>query len=1629
MRIRTRVLSLLLTAALLLSSLSWASLARAEEADGVTGSISATLRVDYAQRLDALRDRQVQAELLRDGRSLGVLPLWEADSGLDAGGYAAEVSLRNPEGGDLGGGQWPGYLDLTVKDLPRGSYSLRFTGRGYVTCTVDLALEDCARYAILGTGDATFTLGDVDGSGQVDKADREALAAALGSEKDADLERFDLDGDGTIDIVDLAYVDRQLEAQGEAECLKTALLDPPVDVDGLAAKLAAAGTAVTGDLENLFLDNGETVRLAGENIQLEMDLDRTVDLQQVQIVSPSGAGEVQKGVVLAVDESGKEHRVPFDTTPPEDTQATGRTPGSGVILVNLGTRVPVKRIAITVSKTQGGEYAALEAIQFLQDIVPENPAPKNSAIKQESLTAEAGSELVQLRWDALPNVSGYKILFWPEEEPQEVEELRVDVTRAEVTGLDNGTTYAFTVTPTDGSWEGKPSAAVTATPQPSGPPDRVDMVRVSVLDGALGLSWKEAKGANYYIVEYRPAAGEQWQSWEGQLAQTSTVVTGLTNDVTYALRVTAGNDQGLGSPSAAVEGTPKATNYDPPEGLPTEALLDRSLIEKVELADPKNYLASAYPEGFNINNVIDGDYRTHWTASNNWSGNEHVIATFKEPVDLSAVIWVPRLDGSFPSYLRAYSVRVWYADGTEELLVPDPALGGVDNGGTGADVHTWPTIPNQSTIPTDRFAIMPFDPVKGVKKISVAAEQVGYDGHNVSLSELMFVQYDPSKNLTDDIAGLFAGGKDGLHTQLAEGVDEARIKALEDRLDSGERLYYFHTDIMADELALARELLSGGKSSGAVLEGIESRSGGRGSSFQPLGVTVRAGQTIVIYAAGIPENGSVDVYATQYGAEASSWQSKIGTLHNGRNLLTIPQLTDRAEFTKGGSLYATYGGTGADQIKLHVHRAGQAVSIPVLDLGNWYTLDEAGRKEVIGRYVDELDAYLTRSIPNPTTNYLNVTEIATPSVLLSIPALTVQSAMGSSSREEKIQTLYNSIEAWEQVMAICRTTHGIDAVYEKVGVEARQNIRYMTMFSGAFMYAAGSHIGIGYSSCGGMVTGRPVKEAVTGDYNGLFGWGIAHEIGHNLDLLGKAEITNNIYSLMVQTYDGKSNTLPSRLEKSGKYAAIFDKTAQGMPGASGDVFVQLGMYWQLHLAYDGGEKLPKFFNDFSKAWSQKTYFTDSNTYDERVALTASGVAGKDLSEFFTRWGMVLSDEAKAKMPAEKETRAIWYLNDQSRRDRLANVTAPTGEFSAAAANENGGKEVTVTITPLENEDYVQGYEILRNGKPIAFIQKGTAEYKDTIGSGNHRVYTYEVTAYDTLGNKIGETVKAGEVRVAYDMLVDEKDYKVSREADGTVTITVEKGTDVTGIKTSAGGDLQATIEIGEKRYENILSAPLEERAVGFVGYFRKPDTAENDTRIWTYEPEKITLTGVPKDAEIKLISFAGDDISFLEGATMGALSADYTYQTQEGTETIEAGTLVILGTYRGDPVYNTINIKGEFITAPVNDEADSVPEPVVRPLDGYALLLATVPETGPVSDISDGFFIFVPNLENEAALQAKDPCEGLQLLPGRIQAELKRTDKHDSAESQRVTAQTAWINCPGDKESLPQVVLQTGGQE
>ncbi|MDE6107174.1 MAG: M60 family metallopeptidase, partial [Oscillospiraceae bacterium] len=548
--------------------------------------------------------------------------------------------------------------------------------------------------------------------------------------------------------------------------------------------------------------------------------------------------------------------------------------------------------------------------------------------------------------------------------------------------------------------------------------------------------------------------------------------------------------------------------------------------------------------------------------------------------------------------------------------------------------------------------------------------------------------------------------------------------------------------------------------------------------------------------------------------------------------------------------------------------------------------------------------------------------ISTPVVLLSLAAIPVKNALGSGSREEKIGVLYNDILAWEDIMAICKQTQGIDKVYGDNDMLSRQNVRCMTMFAGAFMYAAGNHIGIGYGSCGGTVTGRPI--AMLGENAGsnqLFGWGIAHEIGHNMDKLGKAEITNNIYSIMVQTWDGKENTLPSRLEKSGKYRGIFTKVAQGYPGASNDVFVQLGMYWQLHLAYAGGEAPLEFYNSFFKAWKAGTYTAGASGYNDRVALTAAGVAQKDLTEFFTRWGMVLSDKAKATLATyEPESRAIWYLNDQSRRDRLAGVTEATGTVTATAVlTEGKDNEITVTIDASGVEGKLQGFEIRRDGKSVAFVQANgntSVTYTDVIGSGNHRVYVYEVVAYDTLGNQVGERANAGEVRVAYDKTVDPADYTITMQ-EGTAVISLKRELQVSGLKLGSlpleGGRYTVSVTDGEGVTTTALTGTFDEasnQAVddkeSFVSYFKMPGAAETDTRIWTYDAVTVTVTGIPagvQPEDVQLITYPGDDVAFLEGGTMGLLSADYHYTAldENGNETHEVipeCTLVILGTYR-----------------------------------------------------------------------------------------------------------------------------------
>ena len=235
--------------------------------------------------------------------------------------------------------------------------------------------------------------------------------------------------------------------------------------------------------------------------------------------------------------------------------------------------------------------------------------------------------------------------------------------------------------------------------------------------------------------------------------------------------------------------------------------------------------------------------------------------------------------------------------------------------------------------------------------------------------------------------------------------------------------------------------------------------------------------------------------------------------------------------------------------------------------------------------------------------------------------------------------------------------------------------------------------------------------------------------------------------------------------------------------------------------------------------------------------------------------MSLSAAAREKLKAyEKEDRALWYLSDQSRRERLAG-TKPAAGALTAAAQLKGDNAIEITVTPAITGQ-VQGCEIIRNGKSIAFVlpgADGVVRYEDVIGSGNHRTYQYQVTAYDILGNQIGETAKAGEVRVAYDKLVDPSAYTLTRSG-GTVTFQFKDPTSISGLKLTGAsrpsdGDYEITISANftgedKKPVEKTVTARKGSFNAGnqavddqnsYLTYFQKPGAGSDDTRIWTYD--------------------------------------------------------------------------------------------------------------------------------------------------------------------------------------------------
>ena len=1580
----------------------------AESVSQTTGSIALTIRFGLPQTAAGVAQRGIKLQLTDGSQNTATIDL-ETKEVSGAGITAGQVSVekQNVQGVALTTEEQIGYYQVVLTGLPADKtvgkdYTLTLTGAGYADCTTTVTLKDYSQHVIVSTDDGTFSLGNVDGTGAVDSADLTAMDAQLG--QTGVLNVYDLNGDGVVDITDLSYVNKMVDVTGDPKVLDTtAIVSPTVE---------SAGLIVEGDVSNLFTgEEAVTLKPAEDAEELSIPIDFgeiAVTMSEISITSPSGSGGIQAGSaeVVYLDENEQEQTktVSFDVAAPAGTHAISRTAGANVVTIDLGMKVPVKKVTITVSKVEGQtgdkpEFATVTQIEFLKDIVSDAMVEDNQV---KNLAATAGDKEITLIWDSVNNVTGYTVSYGTSKGNLN-QSTAVSTNKAVISGLENNTTYYFQVAATNGDWTGTPSAVLSAVPLPASAPGAPSNLLVEEADTALRLSWSKTKDATYYQVYYRVKGEDQFQTWGSTTASLGTVITGLTNGTEYEVAVRAGNNHGLGDYSAIALGTPKRESFEMPE-LPTTGRIDSSEISSIVMGDRNNVDKNMCPN-FNVStDLTDNDPNTYWVAAT-WWDNSSITYTFATTHKMNYLLLVPYLDAAYKNRIANYTVTL--------------------KGESGETLATY--YREGVNVNSSNYYIITFPETEGVKSVTLAlGEKAG--GPRVSVSEIAFYESD---TLAEDIANLFS---DGTFTALKGSVEEADITALSDRLTA---LSSFYMDLnrLRDELNLATKLLAEDTSAlGLVKNDFQSRStnaaadkaaGQTASDLQPLGITAAAGATVAIYAQ-LPDDATVYVVPTQFYGESGVWKAKTPIrLENGRNYITVPQIGNLKD-TRGGMLYLTYAGERPEEIKIQVRVLQNAWEMPVLELSNWYTLDEGARKDAIRTYVQELTAYVSGlSSTGLTTNIRNATEISTPSVLLSLPADQVLSGLKGVNNDEDamVNAMYNNILAWEEELFIANKVQGIiDADTALSGytypMTTRQNIRYMRMFAGAFMYAAGDHVGVEYGSTAALVQGKPTSVTGAGQANGLFGWGIAHEIGHNMDKLGKAECTNNIYSLALQAWDGSSMTLSTRLTEDGRWEDIFNKVAQGRPGSANNVFVQLGMYWQLHLAYDEADQPLAFFNQFFKLWKANEY--GSYSYDDRVALIASKVADRNLTEFFTRWGMTLSDDAKSILSGyTTEDRAIWYLNDASRNYRLESGSAADGTATVSASvNES---KVTLTISHTDSAN-ILGYEIRRNGKAIAFTTETT--YVDDLGAANNLTYTYSVVPVDKLGN-LGAEAEADEVRVAYDKTISADLYTVE-QGEGTLTFTMKNdaAVNVTGIKVTDESEMSGEYTVTAQIRVTNADEQTEEKTVTvktgtlsgteLVAYFTKPGADSDDTRIWTYSVVSLTITGLSETASVELLDYPGDRVDFYEGATVGILKNAY--------YGIPAGTLVILGTYRGNPVYNTVEIQARYNTTP---EAGTVSS-IERPMNGELYLLAEIPGDGAVSDTSDGFFIFVPNMEQEKELNSASGVT--DDYPIEIRAVFYRTDDPNSADSKRVTSQTLWISFPdgGDEENpvkLPEIVL------
>ena len=182
---------------------------------------------------------------------------------------------------------------------------------------------------------------------------------------------------------------------------------------------------------------------------------------------------------------------------------------------------------------------------------------------------------------------------------------------------------------------------------------------------------------------------------------------------------------------------------------------------------------------------------------------------------------------------------------------------------------------------------------------------------------------------------------------------------------------------------------------------------------------------------------------------------------------------------------------------------------------------------------------------------------------------------------------------------------------------------------------------INNDECGGEMNAWSWRMQTCGDYalkkvvntatlNSREGWGPIHELGHMFQMKSMQwttdmlEVSVNLTSMYIQREFGiPSSTVTNWQEKIFPYL----NQATRDYNANDDVFIKLGMFWQLDLTFG-----KDFYARLARSYRDSGNFPSvDDARQQRFILETSKVSGFNLTPFFEKWGLAVSSATQQQL--------------------------------------------------------------------------------------------------------------------------------------------------------------------------------------------------------------------------------------------------------------------------------------------------------------------------------------------------------------------------------------------------------------